>query len=330
MLPKRLAIIAPALAVGLAVAATTLPAAADDAPPSHHQSTEAADFPVAPYIDITRDTPKLTDVASATGQKTFTLAFILGSAAGCAPAWGGTIDLNDASVIDQVKALHDAGGDVVVSSGGAAGPYLENSCSSADDLYGAYTKVLDATGSNHLDVDVEASIPTAMVNTALKRLQDDRGTTISYTLRVQGQDYGIDPSSVSILQDAASQGLDVSVNPMVMDFGYTGDWGQAMIDAAQATLGQMKQIWPDYSDDQLAAHLGVTPMIGDNDSGMVTTQDNARSLLSWARSKHIGYIRFWSIGRDNGGCAAGGVRPDCSGIAQSDYEFTSIFQGFAG
>jgi hypothetical protein len=65
--------------------------------------------------------------------------------------------------------------------------------------------VLDAVGSNHLDVDVEAAIPHDMVNTALKRLQTERGTSISYTMRVQGDDYGMDPYSVQILQNAAAK-----------------------------------------------------------------------------------------------------------------------------
>lgn len=68
---------------------------------------------------------------------------------------------------------------------------------------------------------MEASIPVAQVNAAVKRLQDARGTVITYTLRVQGQ--GVDPFSVQIPQDAASRGLDVTVNPMLMDLGYSGD-----------------------------------------------------------------------------------------------------------
>ncbi|GIG70173.1 cellulose binding domain-containing protein [Phytomonospora endophytica] len=285
---------------------------------------------VAPYIDITRESPTLTQVATATGQKYFTLAFILGSSVGCDPQWGGTIPLNDARIIGQINQLRAMGGDVVIASGGALGPYLENICGSADALYNAYVKVLTATGSNHLDVDVEASIPHSMVNTALKRLVDTRGTTVSYTMRIQGQDYGMDPYSVQILQDAAAKGLSPIVNPMLMNFGYTGDWGQAMIGAANATLGQMRTIWPGKSDAQIKAQLGVTPMIGRNDTGMTTTQAHARALLSWAQSNHIGFIGFWSIGRDNGTCPGGGVSPSCSGISQSLYEFTNIFKGFAG
>jgi hypothetical protein len=284
----------------------------------------------SPYVDITMATPTLRDVANATGQKHFTLAFALADSTGCNPSWGGTVPLNDSRVIGSVNDLKGVGGDVTVATGGAAGPYLENTCGSTAALLAAYEKALDAVGSNRLDVDVEASIPVATVNAALKQLQSARGTAITYTLRVQAQDYGVDPFSVQILQDAASRGLNVTVNPMLMDFGYSGNWGDALISASNATLGQMKQVWPSKTDADLKRMLGLTPMIGKNDTGPTTTQTIARQVLSYAQSNHVGYIGFWSVGRDNGGCPNGSVSPTCSGISQSTYEFTNIFKSFTG
>lgn len=284
----------------------------------------------SPYVDITMASPALKDVANATGQKHFTLAFALADSTGCDPSWGGTIPLNDSRVIGEVNDLKSVGGDVTVATGGANGPYLENTCGSSSALLAAYEKALDAVGSNHIDVDVEASIPIAQVDTALQQLQSARGTAVTFTLRVQAQDYGVDPFSVQILQDAASRGLNVTVNPMLMDFGYTGDWGAALISAADATLGQMKQIWPGKSDADLKRMLGLTPMIGKNDTGPTTTEDDARQLLSYAQTNHVGYLGFWSVGRDNGGCPNGSVSPTCSGIAQGTYDFTNIFKAFTG
>lgn len=284
----------------------------------------------SPYIDITMAAPTLKAVADATGQKHFTLAFALADSTGCNPSWGGTIPLDDSRVIGEVNDLRSAGGDVTVATGGAAGPYLENTCGSSDALLAAYEKALDAVGGDHIDVDVEATIPVAQVNTALKRLQSERGTSVTYTLRVQAQDYGVDPFSVQILQDAASRGLDVTVNPMLMDFGYTGSWGDALVSAANATLGQMRRIWPGKSDAELKGMLGLTPMIGKNDTGPTTTQAVARQLLDYAQANHVGSIGFWSVGRDNGGCPNGTVSPTCSGIAQDTYEFTKVFMAFHG
>ncbi len=311
-----------------AILGALLPCAALVAPATPAVAATPSLF--APYVDITMAGPTLKDVADATGQKHFTLAFALADSAGCNPSWGGTVPLHDSRVIGEVNDLKGAGGDVIVATGGAAGPYLENTCAGSDALLAAYKSALDAVGSNHLDVDVEATIPVAQVNTALKQLQSERGTSVTYTLRVLGQDYGVDPFSVQILQDAASRGLDVTVNPMLMDFGFTGDWGAALLSAADATLGQMRIVWPSKSDADLKHMLGLTPMIGKNDTGPTTTQTDARNLLNYARSNHVGYIGFWSAGRDNGGCPGGGVSPTCSGISQSTYEFTNIFTGFTG
>lgn len=290
----------------------------------------AGEIRYAPYIDITMTTPSLVGSAAATGVKTYTLAFALGDSSGCNPAWGGTIPINDARIINDIKALQAQGGQVIVASGGAMGPYLEHSCGTTAALVAAYKKVLDTVGTNHLDIDIEASIDINKVNSALKQLQGERGTVISYTLRIQGQDYGVDPFSLQILQDAAAKGVNVIVNPMLMNFGYTGNWGDAMISAAQATLNQMKSVWPAKTDAQLRRLLGVTPMIGRNDTGMTTTQADARKLRDWANANHIAFVGFWSAARDNGGCPGGGVSPTCSGIAQSSYEFTGIFKGFTG
>ncbi|MGB3437206.1 MAG: chitinase [Actinophytocola sp.] len=281
----------------------------------------------APYIDITMPSPSLVDVANATGQKVFTLAFVLADSTGCNPSWGGTIPLDDPRVIGDIQALKAMGGDVIVATGGAAGPYLEYTCGSADALAGAYRKILDATGATHLDVDVEATIPQDTVNQALKQLQDERGTSISYTMRVLGDDYGMDPYSVQVLRSAAAHGVDVLVNPMTMEFGSSRpDWGDAVIAAAESTLGQMRTIWPSMSDADLKRHLGVTPMIGRNFNGRIFDQSDARQLVDWANANQIGLLAFWSAGRDNGSCPGGGVSPTCSSIAQSDYEFTTIMR----
>ncbi|GGO87966.1 chitinase [Wenjunlia tyrosinilytica] len=321
-----------ATAVAAVCAALAAPSAhsTPDPTPAPARATVVAPPRVAPYIDITMSKPSLVQAARATGQKKYVLAFALGSSGGCDPKWGGTVAIDDARIKNDVAALKALGGDVVVATGGAIGPYLEHTCSSATALKNAYKKVLDTVGSNHLDVDVEASIPQDMVNRALAQLQAERGTSVSYTLRVQGQDYGLDPYSLQVLQSAKARGVQVTVNPMLMNFGYSGNWGDAMVSAARATVGQLRTVWTGKSDAQLYRMLGVTPMIGRNDSGMTTTQADARKVLSFAKANHIASIGLWSAGRDNGGCPGGGVSPTCSGISQSNWEFTNILKGYTG
>ncbi|WP_064741797.1 carbohydrate binding domain-containing protein [Hamadaea tsunoensis] len=287
-----------------------------------------------PYIDITFSSPSMVSVANATGQKYFTLAFILGSSAGCDPKWGAQIALNDSRIINDIHGIQAMGGDLKVSFGGAAAPYLEGSCSSVASLAAAYEKVIDTTGIKHLDIDIEASFNIDQMNKALKQVQSERpGTTVSFTLMVVGDTYGIiDSLGVDVLKNAKSNGVTVStVNPMTMDYGASvGDWGDSVIMAAGKVVDQMKTVWPEKSDAQIKAMLGVTPMIGRNDTGPVFTQAHANKLLAWARTNHIDSIAFWSVGRDNGGCPGGGVSPTCSSISQSTYEFTNIFKGYTG
>jgi Carbohydrate binding domain len=286
---------------------------------------------VAPYIDITQSTPTLAQIEQATGQKTFTLAFLLGSSAGCVPEWGGTIPLTDSRVIGEINALRALGGDVAVSFGGAQGPYLETTCSGESQLEAAYQQIISTLQVSHIDFDMEAATNTSEVNQAIAQVQAaNPGLVVSYTLEVQAATYGLTPAlGVQVLQNAVSEGVKVGiVNPMTMDFAPNGDWGQSVIEAAESTEAQMATIWPNDSTAQLYSMLGVTPMIGDNDTGPVFTIADAQELVSWAESENIGRLAFWSEGRDNGGCPSGGVSPTCSGISQSQYQFTSIFAGF--
>ena len=244
--------------------------------------------------------------------------------------WGGEIAIDDSKIINEIREFRAAGGDVIISTGGALGPYLESSCGSASALANAYKRVLAVTGSTHLDIDIESSIPVDNMNQALASMQrENPSITVSYTMMVQGDDYGITIElGTTVLKNAVKNGVNVDiVNPMTMDFGSSKPWGDAVISAAEATHRQMKEVWPEKSDQELYSMLGVTPMLGRNDNGALFNQDHARQLVNWAKAKQVGHLSFWSIGRDKG-CAGQRVGPTCSSIAESDYEFTKIFMAF--
>ena len=287
----------------------------------------------APYIDVTREQEfnQLVQYKQRYGVKAFTLAFALGGTGGCDPMWGGQQPIDDPKIIGPIMDLRAAGGDVIVATGGAMGPYLEGICGSVDALVTAYKKVLSVTGSTHIDVDVEASVPTDMMNRALASLQrENPEITVSFTLMVQGDDYGLtDILGVEVLKSAAKNGVNVDiVNPMTMEFGTSrSSWGDAVISAAEATLRQMRGVWPQKSDPELYSMLGVTPMLGRNFNGKVFEIRHAKQLVEWALQKKIGFLAFWSIGRDKG-CPGSGISPSCSSIDQEDFEFTKIFVAF--
>ena len=285
----------------------------------------------APYLYLDNaHRPTLAEIADETGQKNFVLAFILAGPKRCTPSWNGVLPVDDPRITAEVAQLRERGGDVIVSSGGASGSYLENTCSSAEKLAAAYGEALDAVGSNHLDVDVEAEIPVDMVNDALATLQRDRGMTVTYTVKMENAEEGLTASAVDVLSNAADHGLNPIVNTMVMNFEYTGDWDSAMVSATESALRQLGEIWPDEDADSLHSRLGITTMVGSNDSGMVTTLDDARVLADYARSNNIAYVGFWSVARDNGDCPGQEEITDaCSGLVQEPYEFTAIFKDIA-
>jgi chitinase len=290
----------------------------------------AAPAPVAPvrvtaYVDVSVPHPDLAAVAKQTGLRHVTLAFALAGKGGCEPAWGGTRSAG--AFAAEIAAFRAAGGDVSVATGGAQGRYLENACATAADLAGAYGKLLDATGSTHLDVDVETGVRADVVVDALARVQSERGTAITLTLPIDLA--GLAPAGLDLVTKAAAAKVAVTVNGMDMNFRTGGDWGQAMVDAGQAVLDQLRRVHPDASEAAQNAGLSLTIMIGRNDTAAVTKQADATKVLGFARSRGLGRLGLWSLGRDNGRCpGTRKAQPTCSGIAQKDREFTAILASF--
>jgi chitinase len=187
---------------------------------------------------------------------------------------------------------------------------------------------------NHIDFDIEGATLdfTASNNVrfqAIKGLESaNPGLVVSVTLPVLPT--GLAADGVAFLNLAKQDGARIDlINVMAMDYGssFTGDMGQEAIQAAQSTLSQARADWP----GDTYANIGVTPMIGQNDTaGEIFTEANAQSLVSWASSNGIGRLAFWSVDRDQpcGGSANG--LPSCSEISQQSLDFTRIFLGGGG
>ena len=113
------------------------------------------------------------------------------------------------------------------------------------------------------------------------------GLHVHYTLGVL--ETGFTQAQPDVLNNARANGVRVDlVNIMAMDYGHAvPDMYAAAVSAAQGARGQLNSLG--FSSTK----LGITPMIGVNDSG--------------------------------GGAAS----PSCSGVSQSNFQFSSIFHGFA-
>jgi hypothetical protein len=99
-----------------------------------------------------------------------------------------------------------------------------------------------------------------------------------------------------------------------------------------ATISQVAALYgAAKSDAEARAMIGVTPEIGLNDvTPEVFTLADASTVYSAARSAGIGMLTFWSTGRDQQCPGAPLVIGTCSGIIQSPWAFTNIFQLFTG
>jgi Glycosyl hydrolases family 18 len=251
----------------------------------------------APYLE-TWNNVSLTGLATATGHKFYTLAFMI-SGGGCAATWNGDTALSSNKFVTDLANLRAMGGDVIISFGGASGTELGDACTSVEALQAAYQAVITKYALKWMDLDIEsgAESKTAAVdrrNKALKNLKDaNPGLRVAYTLAVSPS--GLPQAQRNLLANAKTNGLNVDVvNVMAMDYGSCNiDMGKAATDAATATRAQLKTLG-------LTSAVGVTPMVGVNDTTCENfTTGNATTLVDFANAADfVDLLAFWAVGAD--------------------------------
>jgi hypothetical protein len=318
----------------LAVASTVVGTAASPA----QAATAWPAHVFAPYVDTGLSNTTLTGVAGSYGDKFFTLAFVDG--AGC--AWS---MYNTSAWQTQIANLRAAGGDVSVSFGGwtsdSGGTDLGNSCSSAAAAAAQIESVVTTFDTAHLDFDIESialsnHADVDRTNQALALVRSwaagaGRALSISYTIPVLPT--GLTSDGLYVLSSGRADGFTPDVvNVMAMDYGSSGtEMGASANQAMDASAGQVASAYG-LSTAQGYAKLGVTPMIGQNDSaGEIFTVADAAAVESHAAAEGIAELSFWSEGRDNGGCPGNTTASStCSGISQNTGDFTASFEHFTG
>jgi hypothetical protein len=283
----------------------------------------------APYADISLGVGSQVAVnARAAGLKAITLAFLVDG--GCTAVWGGGLGTvanamfpNGTTVKSAIDALVAQGTQVIISWGGAAGS-IQSSCGTASQVQAMYQSVFNAYPNiAGQDFDIEGGINTTVVAQALRGLKAaNPSKSVSLTLPVLPT--GLVAAGLAIVNACHAVGFHPdTINVMAMDYGSANDNGGNMLlsaqQAAQATRNQTGDM------------IGVTPMIGVNDTNTeIFTLQNATDLMNWARGQSfINRLAFWSLARDNGGCANQGfASPTCSGVSQSTWQFSSMFAPF--
>jgi chitodextrinase len=296
----------------------------------------------APYTDVTLwPTPSLSGMATQTGSKFFSLGFIV-AGAGCQASWGGYYNMSQKFLESDIASLRSQGGDVIPSFGGAVGTELAGACSTAATLQAQYQTVIDTYSLTRVDFDVEgAALADATSidrrNKAIVALQTaalGAGKTLTVQFTLPGLPSGLTSQGISLLQNAIANGVNIGiVNVMTMDYGTFYDpnqMGQNAVNAMNATIQQLKTLYGTAKTDaQVRAMVGMTPMIGLNDvSPEVFTLADASTLMSAAQANGIGFLTFWSSDRDRQCSTSPVLSSTCSGVIQSPWAFTSIFESF--
>lgn len=317
----------------------------------------------APYIDASlMYVPNMTEFKRDTGTGHFTLAFLVNSdSTTCSYGWGGVSPVKDGpnGLYSNIKELRRAGGDVMVSIGGANNNPLAKVCTDVDELKTQYKNIIDNLNLSVLDFDIEGGHVADREtierrSQALKMLQDElteesRKVPIWITLPVLPM--GLTADGVNVVRSAMAHGVKLAgVNLMTMDYG--GSMGcqsinrqheklgisnsDCDIDATKAVHRQIKNLAGEFklnlSDEDIWSMLGATPMIGVNDQDLeVFFLDDAQKLRSHAENNRLGMLSMWSVARDRSAPSsqAWQVSPSHSGLSADEAENWAFSREFA-
>jgi hypothetical protein len=251
----------------------------------------------APYVESWNGT-SVANLASTTGHKFWTLAFIISNGS-CTATWNGDTLLSSNLYLNDINNLRAMGGDVIISFGGASGTELGQACGSVAALQAAYQSVITKYNLTWIDLDIEgASIADSASitrrNQAIRALEAaNPNLRVSYTLPVNPT--GLDGNGMNLLSNAKANGTRVDVvNVMAMDYGSCGfSMGAAATSAASATHNQISSLG-------MSSSVGVTPMNDVNDTTCeVFRTTDSQTLVNFAQANSfVRLLAYWAIGRD--------------------------------
>lgn len=313
---------------------------------------------LAPYVDATAyPTVRIGSIPAENGVYRYTLAFVVAaSPTTCEATWGTYYSIETGPsawegggeyfLYDEITTLRAAGGDVMVSFGGAANTPIEAACPDVDSIVAEYQRVILTLDLTRVDFDIEGawvadSASIARRSEAIVALQEwaqaeGRALHVWYTLPVLPT--GLTAEGVAVVQSAADYGVALDgVNVMTMDYGDgaapspDGMMGEYGIDAITAVKEQLGAIWPGLSDAELWAMVGSTPMIGQNDvqSEFFDIED-AQQTRDFAEANGVGMLGYWSINRDHPcDSETPWAQSNCNGRTDIlDWAFADVFAGY--
>ncbi|GLW08160.1 chitinase [Microtetraspora sp. NBRC 13810] len=285
----------------------------------------------APYLYMGWGSPpSATSVMSATGVRSFTMAFIL-SGGGCTPRWDGSRPLTGGTDAQTISAIKAAGGSVQVSFGGWSGNKLGPNCATPAAYAAAVQQVINAVGPAVVDFDIENSdeftnytVQDRILNGLKIVKQNNPGVKVVVTFGT-----GINgPDAAGIRLINRSRELAVPIdNYTIMPFNFGGsNIYQNTVSAAEGLKNALKSAFG-WNDATAYAHMGISGMNGLSDQRETTTTAAWTQIRDWARARGLTRLAFWSVNRDRP-CPGGTLQDTCSGVPQNNWDFTRITAGF--
>lgn len=289
-------------------------------------------MPGAPYLYLGwGDPPSATSVMSATGIRSFTMAFML-SSGGCNPAWDGQRPLTGGVDAQTISAIQAAGGSVQISFGGWSGNKLGPSCSSPQAYAGAVQQVINAHRPAVVDFDIEntdefeSEIVQDRILNGLKIVKQNNPNVkiaVTFGTSTTGPTYW----GTRLINRSRELAVPIdNYTIMPFDFGGGANMYQNTVNATEGLKNTLKSAFG-WSDSAAYAHAGISGMNGLSDQQELTSPTTWQQITDYAKSRGLGRFAYWSVNRDRP-CPGGGVTSNCSGIAQTQWQFTRITAGF--
>jgi chitinase len=301
----------------------------------------------APYFEAYNG-DSLSGLSSQSGDKFLTLAFVQTPSPGsCTVYFNGdtSMPISSGTFGSDITAIRAAGGDVIPSFGGYAadngGTEIADSCTSVDSIAAQFEKVITTYDVTRLDLDIEDNSlnNTAGIdrrNKAIKKVEDwaaANGRLVEFSYTLPTTTAGLADSGLAVLRNAVSNGARIDIVNM-MTFDYYDNAGHNMATDTQTSanglINQLRALYPAKTTAQLWSMVGIIEMIGVDDFGPAETFTlaNAQTVTNWAKAQGIRSLSFWALQRDNGGCPGGAAADNCSGVAQTTWQFSRIMQSF--
>jgi hypothetical protein len=246
-------------------------------------------------------------------------------------------------MLGDARNFTAAGGKLMISFGGTGGVYVETACTD-DEAFTVMEKLMLDSGIRRFDFDIEGAHVQDTASNArrarvLARLQA-KYPDLEVTISLPGWLYGFSQAGVDLLKTTMATGVRVDrVIVMAQSFGIDNiksmvspaTVGQAVIMTFKAGAQQVAPLFPNKSQSQLYAMMGVTSMIGTNDDGSTFTLADASTLTDFVKNNGIGLLSWWSFQRDRAQSYSGASDINTySGVAQSAWQFFYTFKNADG